>query len=272
MSTMHPGLFVGQVVHQRLSPVKHHLSYGMFQCLLDIDAIDETVGPLRSMSHNRFNLLSFYDNDHGPPCAQLGLKATLSQRLRAFLQSQDLPYEIGRIWLMSMPRLLGFVFNPISIYWIEDTDGALMACVYEVNNTFGDRHFYVLRSSHAVTGRLKQSCPKHMHVSPFMQTMGMGYDFDIITPSQRFGLKIVLKDKEEPVLWASFVARRMALTNINIMRQFWATPFMTFKVVAAIHWEAIKLIAKGLWLKPKPKTPKIGASLDQGAPISIENH
>ena len=131
---MEPGLYIGEVIHQRFAPRPHRLSYHIFQVLLDLDRVPKTLW----LAHNRFNLFSFYDRDHGP---DQGDKAgSLRDRMAAMLREKGLYTDGDRIWLLTMPRVLGFVFNPISLYFLQGPDGLLKAGVYEVNNTFGDRH------------------------------------------------------------------------------------------------------------------------------------
>ena len=263
------GLYVGRVIHQRLSPKRHFLSYGLFQILIDLDQIEGVLAGLKNVSHNRFNLFGLFDQDFGPKQADPG--QTLSQRMRSFLAPKGLISDCDSLFLLTMPRVLGFGFNPISLYFVQAPDGAIRCVLYEVNNTFGDRHTYVLSvDTEAVltNGRIRQSCSKHLHVSPFMVTEGMSYDFDILAPATRFAMKIKLKSATETLLFASFAAQRKPLTDQNLWALFWSIPLMTFKVLGAIHWEAIKLIVKGIWLKPKPKTPKFGVSFDPVPPIA----
>jgi len=252
-------VYAGEVVHQRFAPKQHRLSYSIFQVLLDLDHIDDDLRDLRSFSHNRFNLFGFYDRDHGPD--QADTAASLKDRMAAMLGDKRL-YDAGdRIFLMTMPRILGFAFNPISLYFVQNADDIVKAVVYQVNNTFGDRHSYVLP---VTDGRrhIRQHAGKKLHVSPFMDTRDMAYDFDLTAPEDRFALNIRLtKHVSQKMLFASFVAERRALSDKTLLSLFAGMPLMTLKVVWGIHWEALKIGLKGIGLKPKPPTPKSSVSV-----------
>ncbi len=259
-----PGIYAGEVVHQRFAPKPHRLKYTIFQVLLDLDRLDGDLKDLRSFSHNRFNLFGFYDRDHGPDQADTG--APLKARMAAMLGARGLYTPGDRIFLMAMPRILGFVFNPISLYFVQNTDDMLTAVVYEVNNTFGDRHSYVL-PVHADSRHIRQHADKRLHVSPFMDTRDMAYAFDLTAPEDRFVLNIHLtKGSSQKMLFAGFTAERRALSDKTLLSLFAAMPLMTLKVVWGIHWEALKIGLKGIGLKPKPPTPKSSVS----TPSTIE--
>ncbi|MEI9903182.1 MAG: DUF1365 family protein [Asticcacaulis sp.] len=191
---MKSSLYEGKVIHQRFAPRPHRLSYHIFQVLLDLDRLEDDLKPLKLFSHNLFNMFGFYDRDHGPDQAS-SRDAPLKDRMAAMLTERGLWADGDRIFLMAMPRILGFVFNPISLYFVQGTDDALKCVIYEVNNTFGDRHSYVLPVT--ANGRtIHQHSDKRLHVSPFMD-MDMAYDFDLTTPEDRFALKIDLSKKRE---------------------------------------------------------------------------
>ena len=260
---MKNALYIGDVVHQRFAPKTHRLKYRVFQVLLDLDRLEDDLKGVRLVSRNRFNLFGFYDRDHGPDKASANT-APLRERMIALLRAKGI-YETGdRLFLLAMPRVLGFVFNPISLYFVV-RDAAVTAVVYEVNNTFGDRHSYVL----PVLGdrrRIRQHSEKRLHVSPFMD-MDMAYDFDLIAPAETFVLNIRLKQHQpdrsfRDMLFAGFSAQRQPLSDTALLRQFFALPLMTLKVVAGIHWEALRLYAKGLRLKPKPPTKRSSVSVN----------
>jgi DUF1365 family protein len=255
---MKTGLYAGEVVHQRFAPKQHRLSYHIFQVLLDLDRIDQDLKATRLLSRNCFNLFGFYDRDHGPD--QADNTGTLCDRMTALLKSRDAWADGDRVFLLTMPRVLGFVFNPISLYFVVAPDNRVRTVVYEVNNTFGDRHSYVMPVQD--TGRtIRQHCGKKLHVSPFMETNDHSYDFDLIAPAETFALKIDLNKGDQRMLFAGFTARREALTDGALWRLFWGLPLMTLKVVLGIHWEALRIALKGVGLKPKPPTPKSGISV-----------
>lgn len=250
------GLYEGLVVHHRYGPKVHHLAYRVFQILYDLEYLD-CLKQTRYLSHNRFNLFGFYDRDHGPK--EGDLSQSLFERMTAWLKAQGLHEAGDRLFIMTMPRVLGFVFNPISLYFVQGETGEIRHIVYQVNNTFGERHFYALKVNQGQEGTIKQGCEKRLHVSPFMDTKNMVYDFKLSLPDDHFSLGIKLRHQDEasPILYAGFQAKRSDLTPKALWTQFWALPLMTLKVVAGIHWEAAKLIVKGLWLKPNLHLTKL---------------
>ena len=241
------GLYAGTVVHTRLRPIRHHLRYRVFSLLLDLDELP--VLGLRLLSHNRFNLFAFHDRDHGD-----GGGTALRPQVEAHLRAAGYQVDGGPIRLLSMPRLFGYVFNPLSVYFCYRRDGSLMAVLHEVNNTFGERHLYLLPVEDQGGDVIEQSCPKCFYVSPFMG-MAMTYHFRIIPPAARVAVAIETRDADGPMLEAVFAARRQELTDAALLRAFFAYPLLTLKVVAGIHWEALKLWRKGMRLQPRPQPP-----------------
>jgi hypothetical protein len=159
------------------------------------------------------------------------------------------------VQVLCMPRVLGFVFNPLSVYYARREDGRLSAVIYEVNNTFGQRHAYVIAAAPAADGSVRQTSAKTFHVSPFMD-MDMTYHFRLTGPDETLVTAITGRAPGgAPVIGAVFRGERRTLGDAELARAFFAYPLLTLKVVAAIHWEALKLLAKGLRLKPRPADP-----------------
>ena len=260
---MQSGIYQGEVVHQRFAPKAHRLSYNIFQVLLDLDHLDDDLKDVKVFSHNRFNLFGFYDQDHGPDQAT-AKTSSLRDRMRALLTEHGLSKSGDRLFLLAMPRLLGFVFNPISLYFLQGADARIKAVVYEVNNTFGDRHSYVLRV-HGDSKRIHQAADKSLHVSPFMD-MDMAYAFDLTPPEETFFLNIRLTQAQsdrsmKAMLFAGFTAKRTPLHDKTLLKLFVIMPLMTLGVVAGIHWEALILFLKGMRLRPKPETKRSSISI-----------
>lgn len=244
------GFYAGVVTHQRLRPKAHHLRYSMFQMLFDLDEAPRLARALRLFSHNRFNAFSFFDRDHGD-----GRAGPLRGYVEETLAAAGIDLDGGQVKLLCMPRLFGHVFNPLSIYYCHRGDGSLAAMLYEVNNTFGERHSYLIAAAPGASGPIRQSCPKVFYVSPFME-MAMTYDFAVTTPGETVTVAVNASDATGAlVLATAFTGVRRELTDRVLFRALFAWPLMTFKVIAAIHFEAVKLVVKGVRLRPHPPAP-----------------
>lgn len=242
-------LYVGSVMHRRMAPGRHRLRYRAFWLLIDLDEPDAIARRLRLYSHNRFNLFSFHDADHGsgkaePPRAYV--ERTLAQN--------GIGGAIGRITLLCMPRMLGYVFNPLSIYFCYRPDGTLAALLYEVRNTFGQMHSYLMPVTDS-SPLVHQRCAKAFYVSPFLD-MDMTYDFCVAQPAERVSAVVAALDRHGPVLVASLAGKRRPLSDRVLAHVFLTHPLLTFKVIGAIHWEALKIWWKGMRLYPRPPAPR----------------
>lgn len=246
-------LYVGEVRHQRLRPRRHGLRYRVFMLLLDLDELPALDRRLRRFSLDRFNLFGFKARDHGDGSAN-PLRTQIEDRLKA----EDLAIDGGPIRLLCLPRVLGYVFNPLSLYFCHRADGALKAIVYEVSSTFGERHSYVVPAE-SDGGPIRQRARKQLHVSPFLG-MDMDYAFRIVPPGPTTTVAIDTHDAEGVILTASFVGERRPLTDAALMRAFLTHPLLTVKVMAGIHWEAVLMIAKGMKLRTGPPAPVNGGS------------
>lgn len=241
-------LYRGEVMHHRLRPKAHRFTYRVFWLLLDLDEVDRLNRRLRLFSRNRFNLLSFHDRDHGD-----GSGTALLAQIEALLARAGIDIRDGPVRLLTMPRILGYVFNPISLYYCHHADGRLAAMVYEVTNTFGARHAYVIPTPREdqATGRIRQSAAKALYVSPFMG-MDMDYAFRGQVPGERLDLTITGQDAEGLLITAALSGERRPLRDRDLLSAAVALPLLTLKVVAAIHWEALRLWLKGVRLTRQP--------------------
>lgn len=241
-------LYLGRVMHRRLRPRIHQLQYRIFSLLLDLDEIHHLDRTLRFFSRGRLNFLSFHDHDHGD-----GSATPLRDQVIANLRRAGIS-QVGKVRLLAMPRLLGFVFNPLSVYYCEHPEGGLAAILYEVHNTFGERHTYVLPVDDD-SGEIRQDIAKRFHVSPFLP-MDLHYFFRVKLPGDDLMVAMSVADDNGPILTAIHSARRRPLTDKAILRAVAAHPLMTLKVVAGILWEAAKLRAKGIAVNRHPGPPK----------------
>jgi DUF1365 family protein len=232
-------LYLGYVMHARLNPVRHRFKYRVYSIWLDIDRIAETAQGLRLFAYNRFGLLSFFDCDHG---ARDG--SPLRLWAEQALQSSDIALPGGAIRLLCFPRVLGHVFNPLSIYFCYDRDERLKATIYEVRNTFGELHAYVCEATADEDGAIAQSAAKSFYVSPLMG-MDARYDFRLRAPDDKLSFTIRESGPDGPLLVASHWARRMRLSDGRLLKAFISHPLVTLKIVAAIHFQALRLFLKG---------------------------
>lgn len=258
MSRFASGIYLGAVTHRRFKPRRHALRYRLFMLLLDLDELEELDRTRRLFAHNRAGLLSFHDADHGD-----GSGAPLRPQIERQLRAGDLPVG-GPIRILCLPRVLGFAFNPLSEIYCHAPDGRLIAIVHQVSNTFGERHAYLLRVE-ADGAAVRQSCAKRFHVSPFMD-MDLAYDFRITPPGGRVATAIRVSDAQGPVLAAAFSGERRPFTDANLLEAWLTHPLVTLKVVAAIHWEALKLWLKGVKLRHRPPAPEAAYTVEPARP------
>jgi DUF1365 family protein len=238
-------IYFTQVMHRRLFPVQYRFSYRVFSLLLDLDALDQ-VPPLLRIGEG-FGLLHFSAKDHGPRDG-----SALRPWADRLLRQQGIELEGGRIRLLCMPRVLGFGFNPLSLWYCEHADGSLRAALAEVSNTFGDSHFYLLADGGKPLGwPVREKATKCFYVSPLME-MGHEYQFRLAEPAEKLGVFIRQFHADGRLeLVATQTGDGEALTQRALWRALARTPLMSFKVMAAIHWQALKI-----WLRGAPYVPK----------------
>ena len=252
-------LYRGEVVHRRLNPVRHELRYRVFNLFADVDRLDEIGKSLRLFSYNKLNLFSVMDRNHGP-----GDGMPIRDHAWRLAREAQGGNSVKRIFMFCYPSVLGYVFNPLTVYYGFDGEDRLRLMIYEVNNTFGGRHSYVV----PVGDTLAQSAPKHFYVSPFNAVEGR-YDFHFSVPGDRMALGITLTVADQPVLNAYVSGARQNLDDRVLLRSFVGLPFLTLKIIGAIHLQALKLWWKGLRLKTRPVSPNHTVDiLPEGSPKS----
>ena len=251
-------IYDGVVMHQRLRPKRHRLRYQVFCLLLDLDelpALDRRVG---LFGFNRPAPISFFNRDHGPTTDE-----PLRPWAEACLRDAGLTPDGGPIRLLCYPRIFGFTFNPLSTYFCYRQCGALQAVLYEVCNTFKERHTYIIPVDDQAAAVVRQRCSKSLYVSPF-NGMEADYHFRIVPPGADVRITIRQEDTNGLLLAAAFRGVRQNLTTGNLARMLVRFPFMTFKIVAAIHWEAFLLWLKGMRVVDhKPAAQAVASSVAQ---------
>lgn len=223
-------------MHRRLAPRRHAFKYRVFSLLLDLDELESLNKRLWLFAWNRAGIVSFHDPDHG---ACSGLRGWLDSLLAAQGIVADGPRRV-----LCYPRLFGYVFNPISTWFCYTKDERLAAIVYEVRNTYGEQHSYVMRAGDN-DALIRQHAPKAFYVSPFL-SMDCAYNFKIRPPGDDVMIAIAEEEAGKPILTATFTGKRQALTDGALLGMLLRHPLMTVKIIAAIHYEAVRLMWKGV--------------------------
>ena len=241
------------VGHARLKPVGHRFRYHVYNLLIDLDRLEEADHSSALFSVGRFNLLSFMAKDHGSRDGK-----PLREWADGLFAKAGLDTTGGRMLLLCYPRVLGLVFDPLSIYYAYDGHGDLRGVIYEVRNTFGEHHNYVapVEAGDMSEAGLKQSRAKQFYVSPF-NDLAMRYLFRMRPPTDSLSVRILEVDAEGPLLSATVSGKKSALSTKNILKAFFLVPLLPFKVVIGIHWEALRLFVKGLRMQPRPPAPRV---------------
>ncbi len=231
-------IYNGVVLHSRMRPVKHKFRYNVFYIHFDLIKANETFQKIPLLSINKFNLFSFYLKDYGPP----GCK-NLKDWIIKILKTEKIDEKIESIFVLTHPRFLGYVFNPLSVYTCLNRNKKVIAQIYEVHNTFHQRYFYVTKNTFNKKNH-KIKIKKEFHVSPFMSITG-NYVFKSYLSKDRIALNIQY-DGDHGDLLATFNGDKKVLNTKTLLANAMKKPFMTFKVILGIHLEAIFLFVKGL--------------------------
>ena len=237
-------IYIGSVIHKRFKPKKHFFKYSVFSLFLDLDEINELDKKIPFFSYNKFNILSFFDNDHGyRDCS------SIKDWLIHVLKKKNISIIDIKIKILCYPRIFGYVFNPLSVFFIYDADSKPIAILYEVKNTFGEQHTYVFKID-IKNKQIFNNCKKKFYVSPFMD-LESKYFFKVLIPSERLSVIIDQRDKEGKLLFASQDGERVKFSSKNLLISYLKHPLMTLKIISAIHYEALKLWMKGIKLVKK---------------------
>ena len=247
-------LYFGSVMHARLKPVTLRFTYRVMSLLIDLDRLADAGRLSRLFGVNRLSLYSFHEKDHGPRDGS---------SLRAFAGRAAAAHGIdlagGQVSLLCYPRLLGYAFNPLSVYFCRQADGELALIIYEVRNTFGEIHHYALpvEAAERTASPIRQQQDKQFYVSPFIEGT-MRYHFRIDPPAQAVKIRILETDKDGPVLAAAFSGSRRALTGRTLFASALRLPLVTLKIIGAIHWQALRLWLKGAKIVARPRLGSTG--------------
>ncbi|MEM9879126.1 MAG: DUF1365 domain-containing protein [Pseudomonadota bacterium] len=255
---MQHALYKSIVIHKRFRPAVHQFQYRVFSMLLDLDDLesaDQAGGWLFGV--NRRALLSFWDKDHGPSDG-----TPAGAWARGILNQSDIGWDGTSLRLLCFARMWGYVFNPLAIYYATNADGGLAGVLYQVTNTFGERHSYVLAGDGSLVA--KHGIDKGFHVSPFMD-MDQRYEFRIASPDAALRVRIDEYSDAGKTLMASQTGKKQPFTKRALASLFARHPLMSLKIIVAIHYEAIHLWRKGLQFYKKPQAPAATVTLGDGA-------
>ncbi len=207
---MTSSIYNGTVIHKRFKPKKHYFKYSVFSLLIDLSDLNSLNKNISFFSYNRFNLISFFDKDHGQRDG-----SSLTEWVKKNLEENNIFSKDIRIKLLCYPRIFGYVFNPLSVFFVYDHNENLISILYEVKNTFGEQHTYIFRVEKNIIDQYQQN---------------------------------------EKILFASQEGKRVDFTTIELLKSYIKHPLMTFKIISAIHFEAFKLWLKGIkFVKKKLK-------------------
>lgn len=241
-------LYIGKVFHKRHMPFEHAFTYRVFTLLLDLDDVPNLSKRIKFFSFNRFNLFSIHEKDHanrdGKP-----IRPWIEEAAKA----KNIDLSNGKIYMLVFPRILGYVFNPITVYFCYGSDQKLKAVLHQVKNTFGEQHGYLLPVE-AEQPLIKQECEKIFHVSPFIH-MDCEYKFRFAEPEEKLDFAIHQFQPEGKILTATWEGQRKDLNDKHLLKTLVTHPLLTLKIIVGIHWEALKLWIKGAKYISKPEPP-----------------
>ena len=240
-------IYNGKVIHKRFKPKEHFFKYSVFSLLIDLSELNQLDKEIKFFSFNKFNLISFYEKDHGSRDG-----SSLVAWVKKNLEANNIHFKDVKIKLLCYPRIFGYVFNPLSVFFIYNSNEKLISILYEVKNTFGEQHTYIFKVDDDLK-LFQHNCSKKFHVSPFIE-MDCNYFFRILKPEDKISVIIDQYQANEKILYASQDGKRVDFNSKELLKSYLKHPLMTFKIISAIHFEAFKLWTKGIkFIKKKLK-------------------
>tara|TARA_B100000965_G_scaffold146016_1_gene121692 strand:+ start:92 stop:853 length:762 start_codon:yes stop_codon:yes gene_type:complete len=240
-------IYNGKVIHKRFKPKEHFFKYNVFSLLIDLSELNQLDKEIKFFSFNKFNLISFFEKDHGNRDG-----SSLVEWVKKNLDENNIHCKDIKIKLLCYPRIFGYVFNPLSVFFIYNSNEKLSSILYEVKNTFGEQHTYIFKVD-ADLKLFQHNCSKKFHVSPFIE-MDCNYFFRILKPEDKISVIIDQYQANEKILYASQDGKRVDFNSKELLKSYLKHPLMTFKIISAIHFEAFKLWTKGIkFIKKKLK-------------------
>ena len=240
-------IYNGKVIHKRFKPKEHFFKNSVFSLLIDLSELNQLDKEIKFFSFNKFNLISFYEKDHGSRDG-----SSLVAWVKKNLEANNIHFKDVKIKLLCYPRIFGYVFNPLSVFFIYNSNEKLISILYEVKNTFGEQHTYIFKVDDDLK-LFQHNCSKKFHVSPFIE-MDCNYFFRILKPEDKMSVIIDQYQANEKILYASQDGKRVDFNSKELLKSYLKHPLMTFKIISAIHFEAFKLWTKGIkFIKKKLK-------------------
>ena len=241
-------IYNGQVIHKRFKPKVHSFKYNVFSLLIDLSELNTLDKKVKFFSYNKLNLISFYDKDHGERDG-----SSLIDWVHNNLKKNNILTDNIKIKILCYPRIFGFVFNPLSVFYVYNLNDQLISILYEVKNTFGEQHTYIFRVEKD-SNLIQNNCSKKFHVSPFIE-MDCNYFFRLLKPGNKISVIIDQYDSQDKILYASQDGVRTDFNTKYLLKSYLKHQIITFKIILAIHYETFKLWTKGIkFVKKKIKT------------------
>ncbi len=249
-------IYKGIVTHRRFKPKRHFFSYKTFSIFFDLDELRDLQKKISIFSFNKFNIFSFYNKDHGDRDG-----GNLRDWVVKSLKKYNINFKVTKIKLLCFPRIFGYVFNPLSIFYCYNENNELSAILYEVKNTFNEQHTYIFpvqKNEKIIT----QTCNKKFYVSPFME-METAYNFRLAEPKETLSIFIKQTDNKGMLLTACQIGKKEQISTKKLVQNFFKHPMMTIKIIMAIHFEALRLWKKGVKLVKKNSKVKNNLSIEK---------